>query len=83
MCIRDSYKGFGITWGSMSQFFKPAVWKAYFAARSFGVGKPAGNTMRNPGALLIHDQRIIHSQDIEHFGTLVDVEAFRDAEEPK
>lgn len=73
------YKSFGLTWGSLKQFIKPALWRSYFSAREFGVGKPVGNTMRNPGAFLIHNEQIVHTQDFEHFGVLVDFESFRDA----
>jgi hypothetical protein len=71
------YKGLGVTWGSFAQFVSPKVWKAYFSAREFGVGKPVGNTMRNPGAYLIADNKIVHSQDFEHFGVLLDIDGFR------
>lgn len=71
------YKGLGITWGSITQFVSPKLWKAYFSAKKFGVGKPVGNTMRNPGAYLIAGERIVHSQDFEHFGVLMDIEGFR------
>ena len=71
------YKGLGVTWGSMKQFVSRGLWRAYFSAREFGIGKPVGNTMRNPGAYLIADEKVVHTQDFEHFGVLLDVGEFR------
>lgn len=73
------YRAFGITWGSVGQFFRPDVWKAYLSARSFGIGKPHGNTMRNPGVFLIKDKEVLFSQEIPHIGVQVDIYAVRQA----
>jgi hypothetical protein len=35
---------------------------------------PQGNTMRNPGAVLIRDEEIVFSQQFEHFGEPVDTD---------
>ena len=69
------YRAFGIGWGSPIQFLKPGVWKAYLKARSHGVGRPHGNTMRNPGAALVSDGRILFEQEFEHFGVQADMDA--------
>jgi len=67
---------FEIRNGSISQFFKPAVWKAYWANRKFGIGSPVGNTMRNPGAVLVRNQKVLYQQtSAGHFGEQVDIEA--------
>ena len=73
------YRAFNVAWGDVGQFFRPAVWKAYFKARYHGVGFPHGNTMRNPGAFLIHNLKILFAQQFEHFGVQVDVAAVRQA----
>lgn len=72
------YRRFGIGIGRVQQFFQPAVWKAFLAARSHGIGLPNGNTMRNPGAFLIQRGQVVWTQPIEHFGTLVNVAAIRE-----
>lgn len=69
------YRAFGIKIGSVSQFLKPVVWKAYWANRSHGIGAPNGNTMRKPGAVLVRSGKVIYQQDFEHFGVQVDVDA--------
>lgn len=71
------YRGFQITWGSVFQFFKPSVWRAYLKAKSHGIGKPQGNTMRNPGAFLVHQGRICFTQKFGHFGVQVDTAEIR------
>jgi hypothetical protein len=68
------HRAFSVNWGSVSQFFKSGVWRAYFEAKSYGVGMPQGNTMRNPGAVLIRDEEIVFSQQFEHFGEPVDTD---------
>jgi hypothetical protein len=73
------YREFGVSTGSILQFFKPGIWKAFFRARKFGVGMPAGNTMRKPGAFLIVDSQIRYAQEFEHFGVLVDEHAVQRA----
>lgn len=71
------YRAFGISIGSVTQFVKPSVWKAFLSARSHGVGMPNGNTMRNPGAFLVRDGCILLAQEFEHFGVQVDVDAVK------
>lgn len=67
------YKAFEIRLGGLRQFFKRDVWKAYWANRSFGIGWPSGNTLRDPGAILMSGKQILYSQHAEHFGTQVDI----------
>ncbi len=71
------YRAFGIGIGSVGQFLKPDVWKAYWSNRSHGVGAPVGNTMRNPGAVLIAGTKVLYVQECEHFGVQVDVAAIK------
>ena len=73
------YRSFDIRWGNVSQFLRPNVWKAWFRARYHGVGVPHGNTMRNPGAFVIHNFKILFEQQFEHFGVQVDIDAVRRA----
>ncbi len=73
------HTAFEIGNGSIRQFFSLDVWKAYWANRSFGIGTPVGNTMRNPGAVLVRDQRILYRQpSAGHFGEQVDIEAVKE-----
>lgn len=69
------HRGFQVSIGSVWQFFKPGIWKAFFRAMRFGVGAPAGNTMRESGAFLVVGSQIRFSQTFEHFGVLVDIQA--------
>lgn len=75
---QELYRAFGVSIGSIGQFFKPDIWKAYWANRKFGVGLPAGNTMRNPGAVLVQGKNILHQQSFAHFGEQVDIESIRE-----
>lgn len=70
---QNLYRAFDVGIGSIGQFFKPDVWKAYWANRKFGVGLPVGNTMRNPGAVLVRGKKILRQQSFKHFGQQVDV----------
>lgn len=74
---QEIYRAFGIGIGSVGQFLKVDVWKAYWANRSHGVGAPVGNTLRNPGAIVIADAHVIYAQQAGHFGEQVDVEAVK------
>lgn len=78
---QELYRIFGVGIGSITQFFKPDVWKAYWANRSFGIGRPSGNTMRNPGAVLVQGKQILFEQSFKHFGEQVDVDAIKAASE--
>ena len=82
-CIQDPqqilYKAFEINNGSLLQFLKPGIWKAFWKSRRFGLGMPQGNTMRSPGAFLIHNESIVHSQVFKHFGEMIDLKTFRKA----
>ncbi len=71
------YKAFEIPLGPLSQFFRPAVWRAFWGARKYGVGLPQGNTLRSQGAVLVHQQAIVFSQTFEHYGEQIDTELFR------
>lgn len=69
------YRAFGIAIGGVGQFLKPDVWQAYWTNRSHGVGLPNGNTMRNPGAVLVRSEEILYQQHFKHFGVQVDADA--------
>ena len=72
------YRAFDITNGSVGQFLRPSVWKAYWSNRSFGVGAPSENTMKNPGSVLVQNSQILYQQSAaEHFGVQVDTEAVK------
>ena len=73
------YRAFGIRLGDVRQFFKPGVWKAYWQNRDFGIGVPHGNTMRNPGAVLVRENQVVFEQRFAHFGEQVDVAAVKAA----
>lgn len=73
------YEAFGVSLGSVSQFFRPEFWRAFFRAVKFGNGRLEGTLMRNPGAFLIQGTRVLFKQEFEHFGIPVDVKAVRAA----
>lgn len=43
--------------------------------RRNGVGWPDGNTMRNPGAIVIQGRKLVYRQDFEHCGVMLDTGA--------
>lgn len=73
------YRALGVEKGRWIQFAKPGYWGSILRAASHGLGKPHGDVMRNPGAFLVHDGRIVLRQEFEHFGAALEIEAFRAA----
>lgn len=75
----ELYAAFGVEKGRWSQFLKPGLWSAGLRALPHGLGLPHGDVMRNPGAFLVRDGRIVLRQEFEHIGAALEVEAFRAA----
>lgn len=70
------YDAFGIRDGSWTQLLKPSLWWKYIKAMPSGMGIPRGNTLRNPGAVLVHKRVVIARQDADDFGLTIDIEPF-------
>ena len=72
------YEAFEIKAGSLLEFFRPQVLKAFWPNRHHGIGAPrGGNTLRYPGVLLIENQQVQFMQTADHIGLQVDIEAIR------
>ena len=72
------YQAFEIKAGSLFEFFRPQVLKAFWPNRHHGIGAPrGGNTLRYPDVLLIENLQVQFMQTADHIGMQVDVEAIQ------
>lgn len=75
------FDAFGLRRGSLLELLGPSVWWRGLRALSRGhfVGKPAGDTLRMPGAFLVRGRRILWSHRARHAGDQPDLAAVSNA----
>lgn len=70
------FDAFGLRRGSLVELLGPRVWLRALRAFTRGhfVGKPSGDTLRMPGAMLVRDGMILWEHRARHAGDQPDLE---------